>query len=656
MTCLFNFFYNIGAFYILLCYNKFIMEKKKTLKWKVWGSIFFVLVLVGLAFFLFSGDNFLVLQEMFKADADPDKIKYAISKLGIRAYIVIGILAMLQVLFTFIPAEPLHVVAGMSFGLWKGMLVCFIGILIGNTLIFLLNKLFGTKLKDYFATNVEFDFDAASTSNKLALIVIILYCLPAIPYGIICFFAASMGMRYSKYILITGVGSIPSLFLDVGLGHVTMSISWIISVSIFLVIIVLLIIMFKYKAKIFEKVNAYVRKTKEKEKNRVGKYNPFIYNVCGRALLWWMSKKIKIKTKNNVEKLERPSIILCNHGSFYDFVFLNKMLFKERIHFVAARLYFNHKIVEKLLSGTGAFPKSMFTNDITSVKNCLKVIKNGEILAMMPEARLSTVGNFEDVQPTTYSFLQKMNVTVYVLNINGSYLANPKWGNGLRKGAVVEAELTELFKAGELKDLTLDQIKEKVETAIDYNEWDWLKSRPEIHYKNKDLAEGIENVLAICPHCKAKYSLSTNKKVITCEKCGLSVTMDDRYQLSGVEFKNIAEWYDWQIKQIADEINADPNFRLESKVELRHLSHCKEPFTRHAGHGVCTLSREGLRYVGTEDGKEIDKFFPIDNIYRLLFGAGEDFEIYEDQELYYFVPENKKSCVTWYVVSKILKE
>ncbi len=632
------------------------MEKKKVFKWKVWGSLSFVLALVGLAFFLFSGDNYLVLHEIFRADANPDKIKYAISKLGIRAYIVIGILAMLQVMLTFIPAEPLHVVAGMSFGLWKGMLVCFIGILLGNTLIFLLNKLFGTKLKDYFATNVEFDFNLARTSNKIALIVIILYCLPAIPYGIICFFAASMGMKYSKYILITGIGSIPSLFLDVGLGHVTMSISWIISVSIFLVIVVILIIMLKNKAKIFEKVNEYVRKSKLKEKKRVGRYNPFIYNVGGKALLWWINKKVKIKNTNNVGKLDRPSIILCNHGSFYDFAYLNTMLFTERVHFVAARLYFNHRLVEKLLSGTGAFPKSMFANDISSTKNCLKVIRNGEILAMMPEARLSTIGTFEDIQPSTYSFLQKMNVTTYVLNINGSYLANPKWGTGLRKGAVVEAQLDELFKAGELKDLSLEQIKEKVESAINYNEWDWLANHPEIQYKNKDIAEGIENVLSICPHCKTKYSLSTKKNVITCESCGLTITMDKRYQLNGVEFKDIAEWYAWQTQQLKDEINANPDFCLESKVELRHLSHCKKPFTRHSGYGVCTLSREGLRYVGLEDGKEIDKFFPIDTIYRLLFGAGEDFEIYEDQELYYFVPENKKSCITWYIVSKLLKE
>ena len=79
-----------------------------------------------------------------------------------------------------------------------------------------------------------------------------------------------MGMKYSKYILITGIGSIPSLFLDVGLGHITMTISWIISVSIFLVIVVLLILIFKYKKQIFEKVNEYLRKTKEKEKEETG--------------------------------------------------------------------------------------------------------------------------------------------------------------------------------------------------------------------------------------------------------------------------------------------------------------------------------------------------------------------------------------------------
>ena len=48
--------------------------------------------------------------------------------------------------------------------------------------------------------------------------------------------------------------------------------------------------------------------------------------------------------------------------------------------------------------------------------------------------------------------------------------------------------------------------------------------------------------------------------------------------------------------------------------------------------------------------------FTLEQVYRILFGAGEDFEIYDGKELYYFVPENKRSCVMWYMVSEILKE
>ena len=61
-------------------------------------------------------------------------------------------------------------------------------------------------------------------------------------------------------------------------------------------------------------------------------------------------------------------------------------------------------------------------------------------------------------------------------------------------------------------------------------------------------------------------------------------------------------------------------------------------------------------YIGEEYGEQIVKTFPLDSIYRLLFGAGEDFEIYEGKELYYFVPTDTRMCVAWYIVSQLLKE
>ena len=66
------------------------------------------------------------------------------------------------------------------------------------------------------------------------------------------------------------------------------------------------------------------------------------------------------------------------------------------------------------------------------------------------------------------------------------------------------------------------------------------------------------------------------------------------------------------------------------------------------------MNREGLRYEGTRDGEKVTLLFPIGDIYRLLFGAGENFEIYVGSEIHYFVPDEKRSSVDWYIASAIL--
>ena len=183
-----------------------------------------------------------------------------------------------------------------------------------------------------------------------------------------------------------------------------------------------------------------------------------------------------------------------------------------------------------------------------------------------------------------------------------------------------------------------------------------MESHPEVHYKHKNLAVGLENILFTCPKCGKKYTLKTDKNKITCTECNLEVTLDDRYQLSGVEFKNIAEWYNWQANEIRKEINKNKDFSLQSEVELRHFSKDGKTQTTFAGNGKCILNKDGLLYKGTENGVEIEKLFTMESIHRLLFGAGENFEIYEGKEIFYFVPTNKRSCVEWYIVSGLLKE
>ena len=172
--------------------------------------------------------------------------------------------------------------------------------------------------------------------------------------------------------------------------------------------------------------------------NKVQPVNGFVMTVVYLGIrLWLFLSGVRIRTANKTGTLEGPAIVLCNHGSFLDFIYAAALIWKSKPHFVVARLYFYHSVLGWLLRKVGAFPKSMFAMDMENAKNCLTVLKNREILAMMPEARLSTTGRFEDIQSNTYSFIKKAGVDVYAIKISGDYLADPKWGKGFRRGIII---------------------------------------------------------------------------------------------------------------------------------------------------------------------------------------------------------------------------
>ena len=635
------------------------MEKNRNVKLKIWTGLGAVFVFCGLLVFLFSGDNFVLLKDMFRSDITREELQEVLGRLGFKGYFTIGILSMLQVVLTFLPAEPVQVMGGIAFGFFRGSLVCLAGVFVGNTLIYALYKIYGDKLSEFFKSNVDFDFDSAGRSRALTLIVFILYFLPAIPYGLICFFAATIGMKYPRYILTTTLCSIPSILIGVGLGHIAMSTSWLLSIGVFLVLLALLVVLYKNKEKIFAKVNAFVkrRSTPHSTKTVAKRYNPILYRLIVYFGRFAFTTRLRIRLRKKVKKIEKPSIVICNHGSFIDFVYAAQLAAKSNPHFITARMYFYHRWLARLLRGIGCIPKSMFCADIETAKNCVRILRSGGTLAIFPEARLSTVGKFEGIQEATYSFLHQAKVPIYVITMRGDYLAGPKWGDHFRRGATVEGTLDLLYTAEQVKEMSFEEFKAGVAAAMDYNDFEWLRQHPELRYKSKTLAKGLENILCRCPSCGGFCTISTEGRTVSCTACGFSRTMDDRYAFTEpAPFPTFVEWYEWQKDLLRSELRADPDYALESRVTLKHSSILGKTILRVAGEGVCRLDRSGLTYRGERDGETVEKHFPISAIYRLLFGAGEDFEIYEGSEIFYFVPEDPRSAVAWYIMSELLKE
>jgi ribosomal protein S27AE len=96
------------------------------------------------------------------------------------------------------------------------------------------------------------------------------------------------------------------------------------------------------------------------------------------------------------------------------------------------------------------------------------------------------------------------------------------------------------------------------------------------------MAEGLENILTLCPVCKQKHTLKTHKNKVYCEKCGYLTAIDNRYGFdTDFKFKNLKEWYRWQ-KDLLEQENQ--KVRLEYLAEYQKLqadgfSHLTENMT-----------------------------------------------------------------------------
>ena len=351
----------------------------KRTKIRIVASIFTILATVGLIWFMISGENREIIRQLFSTDIDGEQFVELIRSFDARGVITLSLLSMLQVIIPFMPEEPVQVLTGMGYGIWYGMLICLAGIIMGNAIIYLACKVFGKgKVESmHNGKGVEVDFDKMRSSKKVVFLILILYFLPAVPLGLICIFACSLDLKYPRYFLITTLGSIPSIFVGVALGHMTTATSWIVSVCVFVVLLILIIIFALNKKKFYKKFNDYVSKNQTGQGEIVAKRpNPFLYFFIRLGFFFYRESKVKVVKKVNT-KIKGPCIVLCNHGSFMDYLYAYALIAGKKPNIVMARLYYYRKDLSFMLRNLGAFPKSMFTTDIENAKNCLKVLNDG---------------------------------------------------------------------------------------------------------------------------------------------------------------------------------------------------------------------------------------------------------------------------------------
>ena len=212
-----------------------------------------------------------------------------------------------------------------------------------------------------------------------------------------------------------------------------------------------------------------------------------------------VKKHKAIITKTRAEGLKPPYLMLCNHNAFLDFKVATKAIYPDRANYIVAIDGFIGR--EGLLRRVGCICKRKFTEDITLIRQCKRVIQNGDVLMIYPEARYSLCGTTAVLPASLGKLCKLLGVPVVTFICHGHHIDSPFWNLHPRGIRPTEAEFTVQYTADELKAATPDEINARLVEAFQYDEYAWQKARG-IRVTYEKRAEGLEKVLYQCPHAK----------------------------------------------------------------------------------------------------------------------------------------------------------
>ena len=345
-----------------------------------------------------------------------------------------------------------------------------------------------------------------------------------------------------------------------------------------------------------------------------------------RPLAWALSFPAVWKHKNRItkvrmDKVNPPYILLCNHNAFMDFKVTTAAVFPHRANYVVAIDGFTtpsgdgFKSREALMRRVGCICKRKFTGDILLVRHLKRVIENGDIAVIYPEARYSLCGTNALLPEAIGKMCKLFKVPVVTLIMHGHHVNSPFWNLHERDISPTEAEMTQLFTVKELADATPGEINRKINAAFRYDDFAWQKARG-IKTPYERRAEGLHKVLYQCPCCGVEYHMSSGGTKLICNACGKSWTMSEYGELCAdagdTEFSHIPDWYEWERANVRAEVESG-TYGISCPVRVASLPNARGYIS--LGEGTMRHDMDGFRVTVSGEHGDFEMVKPVPSLY-----------------------------------------
>ena len=598
-----------------------VFKMEKTKKRKITERIVILCIAVfvlGLLIYFLSGIFFPFIK--LEAKRDFDGAKQLLLENGVIGFLTVSLIEALQMVVIFIPAEFIQLTSGMSYPWWLAMLLCDTGVMLGCSIIYFLVNVFRFNGDILNKEDKIKKYEHIAKTRNTIIFMYILFIMPVIPFGAICYYGSSKKIPYHKYLLTCATGVIPSIATSILMGS---AIKQFIANSLPVWALVLIIV---FAAAILFTLLVFVLK-KFFFKSDEGSPDPVILALEKLAAkILSLKVKHKITGAEKLRELNGAFIYLAEHRSVLDFTAIYHLGPEKNVAGVINEHYFGIPVLGKIMRKCGHISKKLFYPDMACVKGIMRAVKAGRPVAIFPEARLSTDGGPSYIDGSIAVLCKRLNVPVVLVEIRNNYFISPKWRKKIFRGTC-EAEVKRIIQPDELKEMTAEELTEIIRENLSYNEF----SRSEYTYRAGGKAKGLENVLYMCPHCKSLYSNVSKGNTMTCTKCGKRYEIGRDYRFTDKEIPTIYDYYA-RIKRIEAETLHD--ISLDIPVDVRIFKDGVKKYR--AEKGVFHLDREKVFFRSDITGLYFEYETKI--LEGIAYSVNEEFELYHNDELYYFYP------------------
>ena len=139
--------------------------------------------------------------------------------------------------------------------------------------------------------------------------------------------------------------------------------------------------------------------------------------VCVPLLLLYRMKRLTPEGKTYRGKIKGGAIMAANHTSFSDPFLVGVAVWYRRLFFLVAEVVMKGKQRAWLLGGVGAIRIDRNEADIEAIRRCVKVLKDGDLLAVFPQGGITAGEEIQSVKSGAVLIALQAGVPIIPMHI-----------------------------------------------------------------------------------------------------------------------------------------------------------------------------------------------------------------------------------------------